>query len=144
MSAVDWLAPLATVGLAVFGTYAGPLGTFLAEKTHNERLGRIVGAAGRLAGDTADALSKLPAGSNLDAVKAQMFGSAVAQIKTEFARSVKGVGGDDTKLLNIVQGEFNKLPPRVAGLAAGVVVPAAAVSEVTPSAKPQGSPVNRG
>jgi hypothetical protein len=133
MTVSDWAAigvPCVTVALAAFATYAGPLGNYLAVKTHNERLGRITAAAGRYAAQASQVLASLPPNASMAAAKAAVLADATNRLRTTFAESAAAIGATDLDLVGIIQGEFDKLPPRIAGVVGNTIVPAAAISDI--------------
>jgi hypothetical protein len=134
MTPADWAAigvPTVTVALAAFATYAGPLGKYLAVKTHNERLERITAAAGRYAAQASQVLASLPPNSSMAGAKTAVLADATNRLRVTFAESAAAIGASDLDLVGIIQGEFDKLPPRIAGVVGNSIVPAAAVSDIT-------------
>ena len=143
MTPVDWLGlglVVATIALSAFATYAGPLGKFLVEKTHNEQLGRIVSAAGRIAAQIADVLAHVPAGQNAVEIKAELLAGGVAKLRGEFADSAAAVGATDPKLLGIITGELAKLPPKVSAMVGGDLTSATVAVSATPVPDPAAMP----
>jgi crotonobetainyl-CoA:carnitine CoA-transferase CaiB-like acyl-CoA transferase len=132
MTAADWIAvaiPCATIALAVFATYAGPLGAYLAERTHNERWNAIAVAAGRIAADISQQLAAVPAGQSVALTKAMLISNAVTELKAVYggpAGKIALTGATDPQLVALVSREVAKLPPKVlATVDAAVGVPAA-------------------
>ena len=112
MTISDWIAvgvPTAAFVLAMFSTYAGPLGNYLAVRTHNARLVRITNAAGRIAAGIAETLAAQPPGISAKKLREQLINSGVDQIKKEFAESVAATGGTDAKVQKILSDEVSKL-----------------------------------
>lgn len=115
MNVSDWLAigiPCATILLAAYSAYAGPIAKFVVAKTHNEHLGRIASAMGRYAAVASDELSQLPAGVSLADAKAKIVADMVAQSKVEFAQSIAAIGATDPNLASIAAGELAKIPAK--------------------------------
>lgn len=115
MNVSDWLAvgiPCATIALAAYSAYAGPIAKFVVAKTHNEHLGRIASAMGRYAAVASDELATLPAGVSLADAKAKIVADMVAQSKVEFAQSIAAIGATDPNLASIAAGELAKIPTK--------------------------------
>jgi hypothetical protein len=119
--------------LAAFATYAGPLGKFLTVHTHNAQLGRIVGMAGRIAGEISDTLATLPAGASTADIKAKLLASGVAEIKGEMDGSVAAIGMSNPQLLTMITREMAKLPPKASASVLGEAVTAAVTVAADPA-----------
>jgi hypothetical protein len=92
--ALDLMAlPCGLVATAAFSWVCIHLATYLRTKTHNERLARIVDGAGRVAGDIADRLNDLPAGSNLQTVKEKAISTGISDLRDTFAPTIAKLGG---------------------------------------------------
>jgi hypothetical protein len=139
MTLSDWIAiavPLVTIGLAAFATYAGPLGVYLAQRTHNEQLGRVVAACGRIAAEISENLAALPAGANTDSIRKALIQGGVSELNSEFAGSIKAVGGTDPKLTTMITREMLKLPTKVTASVLGQAVTAAVTVDASTDAAP--------
>jgi hypothetical protein len=101
--------PCAIVLTAGFSWVAAHAAAYLREKTHNERLARLVDGAGRIADDITDHLKDLPPGADLKAVKAQMIATGVADAKSTFDSTIASLGGaPDGALEKLVRAGFAK------------------------------------
>lgn len=108
----------------------------LQRKRADSALARIVGAASRAAGRINETLAGVPIGSSREIVKQAAIAAAVKDIRTEFATSLKRVGGTDDKVAGIVAGELGKLPSLAPTVDAALVREAilAVVPQVLPAA----------
>ena len=138
MTAELWIVaglPIVAAALGVFATYAGPLGAYLKERTHNAQLERIVNAAGRLAAGVADTLRAQPAGVDLASLREALLRSATSTIKAEFVGSIEKLGASTDAVKGIVTNELAKIPG-VNSVGAVVVPDAATAAPTEPVAPP--------
>lgn len=138
--ALDIVAlPCSVVLTAGISWVASLLATYLREKTHNERLARLVDGAGRIADDITDRLKEMPPGTDLKAVKAEMIKDGVADAKATFDTTIGKLGGaPDAALEKMVRAGFTK-PAVLAAIpvvAPVAIVPAEPVKLVAPSPEP--------
>lgn len=128
---MDWTIIILVVVLILLGLVGwgcAVLAAYCRVRLHNERLARIVEAAGRCAGRISDALRMQPPGANLVALRSAAVAEAVAALRTEFAQSAAKVGATDDKLAGIVLGELGRLPGPAAE--AGVPLTAATLDAI--------------
>ena len=96
--------------LACVGWVSAHAAAYLREKTHNERLARLVGGVGRIAGDIQGKLLSLPAGSDALAVKAVLISTGIADARELFEPTITTLGGaSDKALAGMIAGELGKL-----------------------------------
>lgn len=76
---------------------------------HNMALSRIVGMAGREAATIARTLAQMPAGADPKALEAALLQNSATAILTEMGASSATAGADAGRLINILQGELNKV-----------------------------------
>jgi hypothetical protein len=99
--ALDLVAlPCALIVTAAFAWVCAHGATYLRTRTHNERLARVVEGAGRIAGDIADRLNDLPAGSNIANIKATAVRTGVSDLRATFEPTIEKLGGASTDELS--------------------------------------------
>jgi hypothetical protein len=101
--------PAATAAAGLFSYACYQAAAYLSAKTKNEFISRVVGAAGRVAGDISDKLAALPPGSNYQQIRDTAVQIGVADVKARVGDAVKKTGVDDASLAGVISGELGKL-----------------------------------
>ena len=117
---------LAVMALSLFGSALTRAAAYMRER-HDSALARVIGFAGRVAGEASVALRNAPAGTDPGIVTESAIAAGVKEAKREFGPSLSIIGGDDEKLLAMIRRELGKLQ---AGQAA---VPAALAAVAAPA-----------
>lgn len=88
------------------------LASYVRERTHNERLARIVDALGRTAADINSTLALVPPGSSWEVTRATLIERGVEDLAKRMPDTLKAVGQPTKGTLNhMLSGELAKLPP---------------------------------
>lgn len=107
MTAADWIA-VATIAAPLI---VQMISTWQANAaaTHNVKLQRVVGMAGREAATIARVLTTQPAGMSTSALEQSLISGSVQNVLAEMGASASSIGGSADKVTAILIGELNKV-----------------------------------